>query len=136
MVLRGSRLISFLVAFSLLSTSIVYACPGLSLMAMTSSVAMTSSMSMPPGMNDGVVKRGPCRDHKQDICKSVRDRMLSLRASSPVAEITLHTLAIPHVAQFDIPLLINLLPAAGPPGVLFQPVLKSAFAFSNQVLRI
>jgi hypothetical protein len=136
MVLRGSRLISFLVAFSLLSTAIVYACPGLSLMAMTSSVAMTSSMSMPPGTNNGVVKRGPCHDHKQDICKSVRDRMLSVRALSPAAEITLHALPILHFAQLDVPLLINLLPAAGPPGVLFQPVLKSAFACSNQVLRI
>jgi len=130
MVLRGSRLISFVIAFSLVSTSIVYACPGSNLMTMTSSM-LTSS-----GTRDGVVKRGPCRDHKQDICQSVRDRMRSVRASSPVADITLHALAILDFAQLDVPLLMNLLPTARPPGVLFHPVLKSAFPFSNQVLRI
>ncbi|SRR5713226_10202268 len=130
MALRSSRLISFVIAFSLVSTSIVYACPGLNLMA------MTSSMSMSSGMDDGVVKRGPCRDHKQDICKSVRNRMLSLRAPSPVADITLYALAVLHSAAVEVPLLVNLLPAARPPGILFHPVLKSVFPFSNQVLRI
>jgi hypothetical protein len=33
-------------------------------------------------------------------------------------------------------LLVNGLPPAGPPGVLFQPVFKLSFPFFNQVLRI
>src|SRR6266705_1941492 len=116
MVLRSSRLISFLIAFSLLSTSIVYACPGSNLMTMTSSM-LTSS-----GTRDGVVKRGPCRDHKQDICQSVRDRMRSVWASSPLANIALHVSVILHSAAVEVPLLMNLLPAARPPGILFHPV--------------
>jgi hypothetical protein len=127
MVLRSSRLISVVIVFSLLFTSIVYACPGMNLMAMT---------SMSSGMEGAAVKRGPCRDHKQDICQSVRDRMLSVRASSPVADIALHVSAILHSVSVDVPQLMNLLPAARPPGVLSHPVFKLIFPFSTQVLRI
>jgi hypothetical protein len=87
-------------------------------------------------MDNSAMERGPCTRHKQDICKSVRDQMLSLKAPSPVTGIELHVLTVLHFAHVDIPLLMNLLSTAGPPGVLFHPVFKSSFPFSNQVLRI
>jgi hypothetical protein len=127
MVLRSSRLISFVIVFLLLSISIVYACPGMNLMVMT---------SMSSGMDDVAVKRGPCRDHKQDICQSVRDRMRSDRPSSHVADIMLHALTVLHFAQLNVPLFMNLPLTEGPPGVLPHPVLKFSFPVSNPVLRI
>jgi hypothetical protein len=124
---RGSQLISILVAFSLLFTAVVYACSGLRSMEMGSVSAAMDNSTMEPG---------PCSKHKQDICKSVRDQMLSLKASSSVADIVLHLSTVLQSMHVEAPLLINLLSTAGPPGVVFRPVLKLSFPFSNQVLRI
>ncbi len=127
MVPRGSQLISILVAFSLLFTAVVYACSGLRSMEMGSvSAAMDNSTKEP----------GPCSKHKQDICKSVRDQMLSVPPSSPLADIALHISTILQASHFDDLLLMKLLPATGPPGVVFHPVSKLSYPFSNQVLRI
>ena len=124
--MRGSRLIPILVTSSLLFTSIAYACSGLRSMEMN--FASTA-------IDDSAMERGPCNNHKHDICKFVRDQMLSVLPSSPLADIALHISTIVQAAHFEMPLLMNLLPA-GPPGVLFHPVFKSSFPFSNQVLRI
>jgi hypothetical protein len=124
---RVSRLIPILVISSLLFTSIVYACSGLNSMPMSFVSAAMDHSAMEPG---------PCSKQKPDICKSVRDQMLSLKAPSSVTGIELHILMVLHCAHVDIPSLMNLLPEAGPPGVVFQPVFKLSFPFSNQVLRI
>jgi len=87
-------------------------------------------------MDHSAMEPGPCSKQKQDICKSVRDQMLSVRPSSPVIDITLHVSTVFHSAHVDIPPLMNLLSTAGPPGVLFRPVFKLSYPFSNQVLRI
>jgi hypothetical protein len=87
-------------------------------------------------MDHSAMEPGPCSKQKQDICKSVRDQMLSVPPSSPLADIAFHISTVLQSMHVDAPLLINLLPAAGPPGVLFQPVSKLSFPFSNQVLRI
>ena len=126
--MRGSRLIPILVISSLLFTSIVHACSGLASMPMSFVFA---------AMDRPTMERGPCgKHHTEDICKSVRDQMISLKASSSVADIVLHLSTVLQSMRVEVPLLMNLLPAAGPPGVLFQPVFKLAFPFSNQVLRI
>src|SRR5918999_2708115 len=127
MTVRRSRLIPLLVISSLLFTSVVYACSGLRLMHM-------SFTSAP--MDHATMERGPCTKHKQDICKSVRYEMLSVRPSSPLAEVTLHSLTILQAAHVEMPCLTNLLPTTGPPGVVFQPGPKSSFTLSKQVLRI
>jgi hypothetical protein len=75
---RRSRLTIFFTVVSLLFTSIVYACSGLSVIQMSS---MSASMDKTAAM-----ERGPCTQHKQDICKSVRDRMLSVQPSYYRAE--------------------------------------------------
>jgi hypothetical protein len=87
-------------------------------------------------MDHSAMEPGPCSKQKQDICKSVRDQMLSLKAPSSVTGIELHILMVLHSAHVDIPPLINLLSTAGPPGVVFHPVSKLSYPFSNQVLRI
>ena len=125
--MRVSRLITVLVISSLLFTSIVYACSGLNFMPMSFVSAAMDHSAMEPG---------PCSKQKQDICKSVRDQMLSVRPSSPVIDITLHVSTVFHSAHVDIPPLINLLSTAGPPGVVFHPVSKLSYPFSNQVFRI
>jgi hypothetical protein len=87
-------------------------------------------------MDHSAMEPGPCSKQKQDICKSVRDQMLSVPPSSPLSDIALHISTILQASHFDDPLLMKLLPAAGPPGVVFHPVLKLSCRFSNQVLRI
>jgi hypothetical protein len=124
---RRSRLIPILVISSLLFTSIVYACSGLNSMPMNFVSAATDHSAM---------ERGPCTKHKEDICKSVRYQMLSLKASSSVTDMVLHLSTVLQSMQLEVPLLVNSLPAAGPPGVLFDSVFKSSVLFSSQVLRI
>jgi hypothetical protein len=88
-------------------------------------------------MDHSAMERGPCSKHAtQDICKSVRYQMLSLKASSSVTDLVLHLSTILQSMPVEGPLLVNWIPTAGPPGVLFQPVFKLSFPFSNQVLRI
>ena len=124
-----SRLIPILVISSLLFTSIVYACSGLNSMPMSFVSA---------AMDYSAMERGPCGKHAtEDICKSVRYQMLSLKASSSVTDMVLHLSMVLQSMQVEDPLLlVNSLPTAGPPGVLFHPVFKVSFPFSNRVLRI
>jgi hypothetical protein len=124
---RGSRLTSFIAALSLLFTAVVYACSGLSSLP-------SSSVSAVMDHND--MEGGPCNNHKQDICKFIRHEMLSVQSSSPLAELAFQIWTIVHATHFDDPVLMKLLPATGPPGVVFHPVSQLSYPFSNQVLRI
>ena len=125
--MRGSRLIPLLVAFAFLVVSIAHACPGQESLMSTMSVSASIDES-------GMGSDHPCRKPKQDICKSVRDQMVSLQAPLPVTGIELHVLTVLHFGHVDIPPLMNLISTTGPPGVLFDPVFK--FSFSTQVLRV
>lgn len=125
--MRGSRLIPLLAVFSLLFTSVVYACSGQAFMSMS---------SMSSTMDSTAMQRGPCGEHKQDICKSVRDQMLSIRASSPGANVTLHVSTVLHFPHVAIPLFMDSSSTAGPSGSPFYPVTKSSSFLFNQVLRI
>jgi hypothetical protein len=124
---RRSRIIPLLAVFSFLFTSVVYACSGLNAPPMS---------SMSAAMDNGAMDGDPCSKHKQDICKFVRHEMLSVQSSSPLAELALQMWTIVQASHFDDPVLMKLLPATGPPGVVFHPVSKLSYPFSNQVLRI
>jgi hypothetical protein len=124
--MRGSQLIPVLVVFSLLFTSVVYACSGHDFMPMS---------SMTADMDNKAMERGPCDKHKQDICKSIRYQMLSTEASSPVQQLLCHLFNLKSVC-FDVSLTMDLLPTSRPPGGLVHPVSKLSFSSSNQVLRI
>ncbi|HEY2920992.1 MAG TPA: hypothetical protein VGK77_18575, partial [Candidatus Binatia bacterium] len=77
-------MIGSVLALSLLVNSVVYACSKLGSLGMAMAM-QSSSMATTDGMNEKSVERGPCSQHKQDICKTVRDRMLSTQASTPKA---------------------------------------------------
>ena len=125
--MRRSRLTSFIAALSLLFTAIVYACSGLSSLP---------SISVSAEMDHDDMERGPCNNHKQDICKFIRHEMLPVQSSSPLAELAFQIWTIVHATHFDDPVLVKLLPTTGPPGVVFHPVSQLSYPFSNQVLRI
>lgn len=122
-----SRIVPLLVIFSLLVTSIVYACSGLERTQMT---------SMSATMDHSAMEGKPCNNHTQDICKSLRYQMLSLRPSLVVSEITLYLSTNLYSAQYDVPLLTSLVRGAGPPGIIFPSASEVSFPFSSQVLRI
>ena len=124
---RVSRLTSFIAALSLVFTAVVYACSGLSSLP---------SRSLSAAMDHNGMEGGPCNNHKQDICKFIRHEMISVQSSSPLTELAFQIWTIVQAADFDDPVLIKLLPATGPPGVVFHPVSKISYPFSNQVLRI
>jgi hypothetical protein len=87
-------------------------------------------------MDHSAMEGKPCNNHKQDICKSLRYQMLSLRPSLVVSEITLYLPTILQSVHFDVSLLIGLIAGAGPPGITFHSASEVSFPFSSQVLRI
>lgn len=92
--------------------------------------------SVSAAMDHNGMEGGPCNNHKQDICKFIRHEMLSVQSSFPLAELSFQIWTIVQAADFDDPVLMKLLPATGPPGVVFHPVSQLSYPFSNQVLRI
>ena len=124
---KAFALLSFAVVLSLLVTTTVYACSGLSLFQMN---PYHSSMSA-----EGV-KRGPCAEHKQDICKSVRDRMLSIQPAAFKAPDAQPLLVLP------LPLLVEIIeqvvssPRPFELEIFYHPVFKLSLPFSFLVLRI
>jgi len=124
---KAFALLSLTVVLSLLVTTVVYACSGLNMFQMN---AHQSTMK-----GEGV-KRGPCAEHKQDICKSVRDRMLSIQPSAHKAENSqiLVVLLLPSLKETTE----NVVFAAEPleREILYHPVFKLSLPFSYLVLRI
>ena len=126
--MRGSRLIPFVVAFLLLFISTVHACPDQDfLMAQSSFSASMGASEMEPG---------PCSKPKQDTCKSIRDQMLSIRPSSPIADVILNVTALLQSAHFQIPSTADLYPIVATPGIVSDPFYRPFLVFSHQVLRI
>ena len=77
---KAVLVIGSVLALSLLLNSVAYACSKLGSVGMV--MAMHgSSIKNTHDMGAESVKRGPCAQHKQDICKSVRDRMISTQPS-------------------------------------------------------
>lgn len=79
--------------------------------------------------------RGPCRQDKQDVCKSVRDRMLSVQAAVSKAEASQQflVLALPllvesadHVVSHPVPFHLE----------IYHPVFKLSLSFVFLNLRI
>jgi hypothetical protein len=108
---RAALVIGSVLALSLLFNSVVYACSKLGSVSMA--MAMHGpSMPMDDGTNGGAVERGPCADHKQDICKSVRDRMVSVQLSLSKVE---------DYQQFAPPILPLNFVIAVPKHIAFRP---------------
>lgn len=82
---KAILLIGSVVALTLLLNSVAYACSKLGSVGMAmamhgGSIKNADNMST-DDMSAESVERGPCAQHKQDICKSVRVRMISTQPS-------------------------------------------------------
>ena len=128
-VMRRSLLISLLVIFSLLFTSVVYACSGLSLLQVS---------SMSASMDDMATEGGPCKNEKQDVCKFVRDRMLSIQPApykaADVQQPILLLLPIPM--SIDVSKHIAFSSSSAAWKIAFHSVFKISLSLSSSVLRI
>jgi hypothetical protein len=123
-----SAALSLAVALSILFTSVVYACSGLNLMQMNGHHV---------AMNHETVERGPCAEHKQDLCKSVRERMLSVQPSFHKLDESQQPISLaPLSVLIDIPKHLVLLPNALIWQTAFHSVFKLPLPLFLSVLRI
>ena len=124
---QSSALLCLAIIFSLLLTSVVYACSGLRLLHVNSHHVEMSHES---------VERGPCSESKEDICKSVRDRMLSLQPRSSQAE-DLQLFSVISLQLAVEPILSKVpLSAASESKWLYDPLLQSPLSVAFPLLRI
>jgi hypothetical protein len=128
-------LIVSILVVSILFNSVVYACSRLDLMGMALQVSSADSMN---GMNGRTIERGPCAEHKQDVCKSVRDRMLSIQPSPSKAADSQQPiiLFLPLNLIIDIPKHIAFSFGSLTWQTAFHAVFKLPLPFSLRVLRI
>ncbi len=122
MLKKLSLVTASIVAFAFVFVSIVHACSGLA--------------SMNPAMQQDPIGMGssdaPCSKEKPDICKSVRDSMLSVKPSLSAPEQT----AAQAQLSIEKPFVRVPKPAARVIEVGFRPVYKLPLTFSYLVLRI
>lgn len=133
----GGLVIGSVLALSLLVNSVVYACSKLNPLGMA--MAMHgNSMATTDGMNEKSVERGPCSQHKQDICKTVRDRMISIQPSLSKAGDYLQPapLLLPLSLMIDFPKHIAFSLASTKSEIAFHSVFKLPLPLSFSVLRI
>lgn len=114
--------------FTLLFVSIVYACSGLDQVRMS-----FQHSSMDGGT---MVERGPCSEHKQDLCKSVRHRMLSIQAPSTQTENSAQVLATPLEPFVEASTTFYVSLASLQLSAAFHPLFKLPLTYSYLVLRI
>lgn len=119
--------IAVTLTFLLLSVSIVYACSGIA--------PMSSSFQQEP-MHGGVTDKGPCTDQKQDMCRSVRNRMLSVQASPSQGADSLQSSTLSLWLFVEIPRQVVFSPELQVWKAVFHPVFKLSLPFSFLVLRI
>ena len=121
---RVSFIVGSALIVALLFTSIVYACAGLASLEMARHSLSTA---------DKKVERGPCSGHKQDMCKSVRQRTLSLQAAQPLTDVSLDSLS---VLLRETSSLSNLSGDDLLFTTAFHPLFKLPLTYSHLVLRI
>lgn len=124
---KFSFVLASTLVFSVLFASIVYACSGLGQMRM---------VFHHDSMNGGMVERGPCSENKQEICKSVRHRMLSIQNSSLQAEVPVYGSTILQELSTDAPIPPDISLVSHPLLTTFHPLFKLSLIYSYLVLRI
>ena len=123
MLKKLSIIAASIVAFAFVFVSIAHACSGLNSM---NPVMQQSPMNM--GASDGV----PCGKEKPDICKSVRDSMLSVKPSLSAPE----QMVAPLQLSIDARFVLVSLPSTWVSEARFHPVFKLPLSLSYLVLRI
>jgi len=132
---KSSLLVAAALVLSLLFNSVVYACSKLAPLGMA---LQSSSMETMDGMNGGAVERDPCARHEQDICKFVRNRMLSIQPSPSKAGDYQQPilLLLPLNLAIDIPKHISSSSASVAWEIAFHSVFKLPLPLAFSVLRI
>ena len=130
---KAGLVIGSVLALSLFFNSVVYACSKLSLVMPLHG----SSMGTTDGMTGGSVEKGPCAEHKQDICKTVRDRMLSIQPSLYRSDVQ-QPFLMPLPAALPVGIPTHIVSAVRPMTwqTDFHSVFKLPLSLSLSVLRI
>ena len=126
MLKKLSAVAASIVVFAFVVVSITHACSGLAPMAL--------AVQQSP-MNMGASDSPPCGKEKPNICKSVRDSILSVKPSILAADYLQQSVP-PLQLSVENPTLLVSSPVAPVIGVSFHPVFKLPLTLSYLVLRI
>jgi hypothetical protein len=121
-----SLIAASIVAFAFAFVTVAHACSGLT--------AMNPAMQRSP-MNMGASESSPCGRETSDICKDVRDSMLSVKPDATAIDSVGEPFSTAPIS-FAIPSLPNLSPVAFVSGIRFHPVFKLPLRLSYLVFRI
>ena len=128
MVKRLSAATALCVVFAFLSVSIAHACSGLGPFGV---------MIEQSSRNAGMANNGPCNQHKEDVCKSVRDSILSIQPSVSKAEVSQPpALPIQLSIESEGSTQVGFSPLFPVIERAFHPVFKLPLSLSYLVLRI
>jgi hypothetical protein len=123
MVKRLSAATALFVVVAFLFVSIAHACSGLGPLGV---------MIEQSSRNVGMANNSPCNQHKEDLCKSVRDSILSIQPSVSKAEVSQPVLPI----ESESPTQVGFSPLFPVIERALHPVFKLPLTFSFLVLRI
>jgi len=126
MVKRFSAATALSVVVTFLLVSIAHACSGL---------APVGVMIEQSSRNAGMANNSPCDRHKDDVCKSVRDSILSIQPSVSKAEISQQRV-LSIALSTEGPTQVVFSPLAPVTESAIHPVFRLPLTLSYRVLRI
>jgi len=128
MVRRLSAATALFVVFAFLFVSTSHACSGLGPVGVMIEQSSTDA---------GVANNSPCNEHKEDVCKSVRDSILSVQPSVSKAEVSQQSV-LPIQLSIESDGLTQVGFSSLFPAIerAFHPVFKLSLSLSYLVLRI
>jgi len=128
MVRRLSAATALFVVFAFLLVSIAHACSGL---------GPVGVMIEQSPRNAGVANNSPCNQHKEDVCKSVRDSILLIQPSVSKPDVSQQlVLPIQLSIESESPTQVGFSPLFPVIERAFHPVFKLPLSLSYLVLRI
>jgi len=128
MVKRLSAATAPFVVFAFLLVSIAHACSGL---------GPVGVMIEQSSRNAGMANNSPCNQHKEDVCKSVRDSILSIQPSVSKPDVSQQpVLPIQLSIESESPTQLGFSPLFPVIERAFHPVFKLSLSLSYLVLRI
>ena len=127
MVKRLSAATALFIVFAFLLVPTVHACSGL---------GPVGVMIEQSSRNAGMANNSPCNQHKEDVCKSVRDSILSIQPSVSKAEVSQPVLPIQLSIESEGPTQVGFAPLFPVIERAFHPVFKLSLSLSYLVLRI
>jgi hypothetical protein len=112
-------------------TAVAYACPGIT-------YAAGSALNFSSAMPEHDMGKDDCGDHKINICQSVRDQLVSIKAPTVQPASTLYRVSLtPQPLLFEAATAPHLFYGRSPPEApAFHPVFKLQLAYSYLVLRL